>query len=70
MPGVVAFVGPDDIPGENRVFLGGEDAEIFATSKASYVYEPLGLIVAESPRLAKLAADLVKVSYSHPKVRK
>ena len=68
MPGVVAFVGPDDIPGENKVGLGGMDAQIFASEKTEYLHQTLGLIVAETPGLAEKAAKLVEVSYSHPKV--
>ena len=68
MPGVVAFVGPEDIPGENKVGLGGMDAQIFASGKTEYLHQTLGLIVAESPSLAEKAAKLVEVAYSHPKV--
>lgn len=68
MPGVVAFVGADDVPGENKVGLGGADAEIFASQKVEYRFQPLGLIIAETPSLAERAAKLVHVEYSHPKV--
>ena len=68
IPGVAAFVGPEDIPGENLVGLGGMDAEIFASHKTVYLHQPLGLIVAETPSLAEKAAKLVDVNYSHPKV--
>ena len=68
MPGVVAFVSAADVPGENLVGLGGMDAEIFASKKAEYLFQPLGLIVAETPKLAEQAAKLVQVAYSHPKV--
>lgn len=61
-------MGPEDIPGENKVGLGGMDAEIFASEKTEYLHQPLGLILAESPGLAEKAAKLVEVSYSHPKV--
>ena len=68
MPGVVDFVGPVDIPGENLVSLGGKDAEIFASQKVEYMFQPLGLIIAATPQLAEKAAKAVKVTYSHPKV--
>ena len=66
----MAFVGAGDVPGENKVDLCGGDAEIFASKKVEYVYQPLGIVVAETPQLAKKAAGLVKVEYSHPKVRR
>ena len=68
IPGVIAFVGSEDVPGENKVGLGGADAEIFVSQKAEHMSQPLGLIVAETASLAERAAKLVKVEYSHPKV--
>lgn len=66
--GVHAFVGAEDIPGSNKVALGGGDAEIFASERTEYIHQPLGLIVATSPQLARHAASLVSVRYSDPKV--
>lgn len=46
LPGVVAFVGADDIPsaGQNKVF----DDVLFAADRVNYVGQRLGLIVATS----------------------
>ncbi|KAK9807521.1 hypothetical protein WJX72_001412 [[Myrmecia] bisecta] len=59
VPGVVDFVGPNDIPGKNQVY----DACLFAEDKVEYHGQPLGLILAENPRAAAKAAQLVKVEY-------
>ena len=46
LPGVVAFVGADDIPGagQNKVF----DDVLFAADRVNYVGQRLGLVVATS----------------------
>lgn len=69
LPGVIAFVGPEDIPGENFVDMGGNEAQIFASEKTEFVHQPLGVIVAETPQLAKKAASRVTIAYSCPEVR-
>lgn len=61
-------MGAEDIPGENKVSLGGSDAQIFASDKVHYLHQPLGLIIAETPSLAERAAQLVQVDYSHHQV--
>jgi len=66
--GAVAFVGAEDVAGENLVYCGGADAELFASKKTEFVCQPLGVMVAEDPQAAKKAAGLVRVKYSHPKV--
>ena len=43
--------------------------QVFAEHKVEYVYQPLGIIVAETPALAAKAASLVAVQYSHSAVR-
>ncbi|BDA48926.1 probable indole-3-acetaldehyde oxidase [Coccomyxa sp. Obi] len=63
LPGVVAYIGADDVPGVNKAATG--DAELlFATDKVEWVGQPIGLIVAESRALATRAAALVQVDYS------
>ena len=42
--------------------------QVFAEDKVEYVYQPLGIIVAETPALAAQAASLVAVQYSHSAV--
>lgn len=68
MPGVVAFISANDVPGENRIRTGPQDAALFAPSKVEYVGQPIGIVVAESPGAARLASSRVAVTYSHPKV--
>lgn len=70
LPGVEAFIGPDDIPknGSNMITAGTAQAPIFAQGHVEYVAQPLGLIVASSPSLAAKAAKLVAVRYGHAKV--
>lgn len=43
--------------------------QVFAEDKVEYVYQPLGIIVAETPALAAKAASAVAVQYSHSAVR-
>lgn len=70
LPGVEAFIGPDDVPkgGSNVIQTGAAQAPIFAQGHVQYVAQPLGIIVATSPSLALKAAKLVAVQYRHPKV--
>ena len=70
VPGVVAFIGADDIPkgGSNAVNCGMTDVLVFAKDRVDYVSQPLGVIVATSPSIAANAAKLVEVQYGHPKV--
>lgn len=63
-----AFVGAGDVPGENKITLGGSETEIFAFDKIRYQEQPIGIIVASSPEIAQKAASLVKVKYSPAKV--
>ena len=43
--------------------------QVFAVGKVEYVYQPLGIIVAETPALAAQGAALVAVEYAHSAVR-
>ncbi|XP_011621346.1 indole-3-acetaldehyde oxidase [Amborella trichopoda] len=65
-PGVVSFVSAKDIPngGQNvglKAIFGEEP--MFADDLTEFAGQPLGVMVAETRRLAKAAADQVKVSY-------
>ena len=44
--------------------------QVFAAGKVEYVYQPLGIIVAESQALATHAATMVAVTYGHSAVRR
>lgn len=61
LPGVVAFIGPDDIPAKGNHEVFGQI--LFATDKVEYHGQPLGLIVAESQVEAETGAQAVHVEY-------
>ncbi|CAH0625260.1 unnamed protein product [Chrysodeixis includens] len=68
IPGVLAFFSAKDIPGKNsflsqRVPSQLVPEEVFAEKTVKYYDQPIGLIVAETERLANRAALLVKVNY-------
>lgn len=70
MPGVVAFVGAEDIAGNNTVaFAAPGQEELFVAvgekgAGSSYVGQPLGCIVAKTRRQAEAAVESVKVTYA------
>lgn len=66
--GVRAFVGAEDVPGENKVNLALAETELFAFDKVRWQEQPLGVIVATTPEIAQKAAALVEVKYSPAKV--
>lgn len=72
-PGVVAYFGKDDVPGENSFtptmgfFLIQE--ELFCSGRVQYYDQPIGIIVAQTHVLATKAAGLVEVTYSAPTQR-
>ncbi len=57
--GVVAVLTADDIPGANQVGAIVEDEPLLATGDVHYVGQPLALVVAETPRQARLGAAAV-----------
>lgn len=68
LPGVLAFFSAKDIPGKNsflsqRVVGQMTPEEVFVEKNIKYYDQPLGLIVAETERLANQAALLVKINY-------
>ncbi|XP_026741820.1 indole-3-acetaldehyde oxidase-like [Trichoplusia ni] len=68
IPGVLAFFSAKDIPGNNsflsqRVPSQLVPEEVFAEKTVKYYDQPIGLIVAETEKLANRAALLVKVNY-------
>lgn len=71
IPGVVAFVSAKDIPGENNAmnkfnYLPMVMPEpVFASGKALYHGQPIGLIMAGSRELASEAAKRVQVTYEN-----
>ncbi|XP_053608971.1 probable aldehyde oxidase gad-3 [Plodia interpunctella] len=68
IPGVVAFFSAKDIPGSNNFLSPKVTAQIipeiiFVEKEISYYDQPIGVIVAETEKLANRAALLVQVKY-------
>ncbi|XP_004537241.1 indole-3-acetaldehyde oxidase isoform X1 [Ceratitis capitata] len=69
IPGVVAFLTSKDIPGKNtssgnEPMFFTENEELFATGAVKYYNQPIGVLVAESNKIANEAAELVKLTYA------
>jgi xanthine dehydrogenase large subunit len=60
-PGVVAVLGPNDIPGRNDVAPVGGDEPLFATDRVFYAGMPLALVVATTLDAARHAAERATV---------
>ena len=56
-PGVVAVLGPKDIPGRNDVAPVGQNEPLFAEDRVDYIGQPLAIVVAETPDAARAAAE-------------
>ncbi len=56
-PGVVAVLGPDDIPGKNDVAAVGTDEPLFAFDRVSYAGQPLAMVVATTLDAARHVAE-------------
>ena len=56
-PGVVAVLGPSDIPGRNDVAAVGQNEPLFAVDEVSYLGQPLLLVVARTLDAARHAAE-------------
>ncbi|XP_061183006.1 uncharacterized protein LOC133191267 [Saccostrea echinata] len=68
MSGVLKFIAAEDIPGVNNVAPSPYPTEkALASDIVEYNGQPLGIIVAETPEIAKMAARKVKVTYSDVK---
>ena len=61
LPGVVAYYGADDVPGDPNVGPTFADEELFAKEEVTCVGHPIGVVVAETHKLAMKAAAAVKV---------
>jgi len=60
-PGVVAVLGPGDIPGKNDVAAVGADEPLFAFDRVSYAGQPLAMVVATTLDAARHAAERATV---------
>ncbi len=62
MPGVVAVLGPDDVPGTNDVSASGRGGEpLFAIDRVEFAGQTLAMIVAVSLDAARHAAERVVI---------
>eukprot|EP00112_Aurelia_sp_Birch-Aquarium-sp1_P026163 Seg91.7 transcript_id=Seg91.7/GoldUCD/mRNA.D3Y31 product="Xanthine dehydrogenase" protein_id=Seg91.7/GoldUCD/D3Y31 len=64
-PGFVAFYTAKDVPGRNNWLKDPNCDEIMASKEIGYHGQPVGLVVADSPRNAEKIAKLVKVEYEN-----
>lgn len=64
LTGAVAIYTAEDIPGENQIGPIIEDETLLAEMKVHYVGEPIALVLAESPELARKAVKLIRVEIS------
>ncbi|XP_055379733.1 xanthine dehydrogenase-like [Condylostylus longicornis] len=73
IPGVIAFYSAKDIPGKNSfvntdyfvLFVVDEPIFLPLNAEVQYYDQPIGMIVAETTKIAESAAKYVKVLYSH-----
>jgi xanthine dehydrogenase molybdopterin-binding subunit B len=67
LPGVVGWVGPEDIPaGPQAMVTGsftGPQEQLFAWQEVAYLGQPLGLVLARSTRAALAGAAAVQAHY-------
>ncbi len=61
MPGVVAVLGADDIPGKNDVSANHHGEPLFAWERVEFAGQPLAMVVATSLDAARHATERVKV---------
>jgi len=64
MPGVVAVLTNDDLPTHELFGLMQKDQPVLARTVVRYVGEPVALVAADDPEVARLAALAVKVEYT------
>lgn len=63
LPGVVAALTHEDVPGENAYGLERRDQPVLAVDRVRYQGEPVVLVAAEHPETARRALALVEVTY-------
>jgi xanthine dehydrogenase D subunit len=62
-PGVYAVLTGDDVPGINAVGLEHQDQPVLATGMVRYQGEPVALVAADHPEVARQAAKRIRVDY-------
>ncbi|MFI7610467.1 xanthine dehydrogenase subunit D [Nonomuraea terrae] len=63
LPGVHAALTAADVPGVNRYGLEKRDQPVLAEDVVRYAGEPVAVVAADTPELARHAAGLVEVAY-------
>ncbi|CAG8812762.1 37088_t:CDS:2, partial [Racocetra persica] len=63
IPGVKGFFSAKDVPGKNSWGVIFQDDEVFASNEVCYIGHVIGLIVAETKKIAQEAKRLVKIEY-------
>ena len=63
LPGVVAVVTADDVPGLNRHGRAVKDQPVLADDRVRQVGDAVAAVAAESPAIAAKAASLIRVEY-------
>ena len=61
LPGVVAVLGPQDVPGRNDIAAIGKNEPLFAIDRVEFAGQTLAMVVAESLDAARAAAEKVVV---------
>lgn len=64
IPGVLAVFTADDIDGTNLHGLIHRDQEVFARTRVRFMGDALGIIVAETPKVASAALKAITVDYT------
>ncbi|RUP47663.1 Molybdopterin-binding domain of aldehyde dehydrogenase-domain-containing protein [Jimgerdemannia flammicorona] len=63
IPGVIAFISSEDIPGTKELVGMGKSEPFFAVDEVHAVGQYIGMVIADSKELAVEAARLVKIEY-------
>ncbi|HEY9286923.1 MAG TPA: molybdopterin cofactor-binding domain-containing protein, partial [Candidatus Dormibacteraeota bacterium] len=63
MPGVHAVLTHEDVPGKKTFGLDVQDQPVLAIDTVRYAGEPVAIVAAEDPELARQAAKAIKVQY-------
>ena len=61
--GVYAVLTSEDVPGQNAYGLGLADQPVLASDVVRYVGEPVAVVAADHPEIARLAASKIAVEY-------
>jgi CO/xanthine dehydrogenase Mo-binding subunit len=61
LPGVHAVLTHEDVPGRNRIPIVFDDHPVLAEGVARFIGEPMALVAAETPEIARQAAALVEL---------